>query len=111
MGPFMRRLNWGDGVVNFERVTPTADEFLAAAKLPIVLVVGANDLKAQPKRPAHVGETRIDFTKSWMQAMHDFAEQRGETSLVRLLVVPNIGHDSAALTPACQDALVQIWSR
>ena len=69
------------------------------------IVVGSKDIKHQPKRPAHIGNARIDIAYSWADKMNQNAKNYGMNEYVGVHVIPNIGHSSSALTPYCVEVL------
>ncbi len=80
-------------------------EYMEAA-LPITVVGGgAADTEPQPPRAGHIGRTRIEYARQWVEAMTRIAP-KGK-SRIRLGTVPGIGHSSSGLTPACQRALAE----
>jgi len=86
-------------------IRPDPDGWRKAAALPITVVVGTADIEPQPPRIAHVGTTRVDCARQWVEAMTRIAPEG--KSRIRLVTVPRIGHSSAGLTPACQRALAE----
>jgi len=86
-------------------IRPDPDGWRKAAALPITVVVGTADIEPQPPRIAHVGTTRVDYARQWVEAMTRIAPEG--KSRIRLVTVPRIGHSSAGLTPACQRALAE----
>jgi len=87
------------------QVTPEPDGWVRAATLPVTVLVGDLDTDPQPSRPGQLGVTRIEIAQHWVDAMNDLAREHGETGRVRFVIVPGVGHNSAALTPASQAAL------
>ena len=69
------------------------------------MVVGGKDLRKQPDRPSHVGEHRVDFARSWAEAMNRNASKYGYDGNIKVHVVPGVGHDSARLTRKAVDIL------
>jgi len=86
-------------------IRPDRDGWRKAAALPITVVVGTADTEPQPPRAGHIGTTRIDYARQWVEAMTRIAPER--KSRIRLVTVPGIGHSSSGLTPACQKALAE----
>lgn len=86
-------------------IRPDPEGWRKAAVLPITVVVGTADTEPQPRGPAHVGTTRVEFAQHWVEAMTSIAPE-GKSG-VRLMTVPGVGHSSSRLTPACQSALAQ----
>ena len=84
-------------------IRPDPDGWVKAAGLPITVVVGGADTEPQVPRAAHPGSTRVDYARSWVDAMSRLVPEG--KSRIRLVVVPGIGHSSSKLTPTCQQAL------
>jgi pimeloyl-ACP methyl ester carboxylesterase len=89
---------------------PDPDGWVDAATLPISVIVGDRDdekLRCLPAQcdPAWGDEaTRIDIGRRWVEQMNRLAAEHGRQGRVTFQLVPGIGHDSAGLTQACQDA-------
>lgn len=90
---------------NLVAVEPDPAGWTKAAALPITIVIGSADTDPQPERPAHTGKTRIDYSKGWVEAMNRLTTPPGRIQLVQ---VNRVGHDSAKLTPKCQERLATI---
>jgi len=88
-------------------VRPDLNGWLKASALPITVVVGMDDTEPQKKRAGHDGSTRLEFARQWVTSMNKLAERRRKKGQVRLVVVEGVGHDSAKLTPAAQEALAE----
>lgn len=86
-------------------IRPDPDGWRKAAALPIAVVVGTGDTEPQPPRAGHIGKTRVDYARQWVDAMTRVAP--AGNSRIRLITVPGIGHSSAGLTSACQKALAE----
>jgi pimeloyl-ACP methyl ester carboxylesterase len=84
-------------------IRPDPEGWRKAAVLPITVVVGTFDTEPRAARPGHVGTTRVELAEQWVQAMTKLAPPGG--GRLKLVTVPGVGHNSARLTPACQDAL------
>ncbi|MEP1537448.1 MAG: alpha/beta hydrolase [Paracoccaceae bacterium] len=72
----------------------------------VSVVVGALDLDPQPKRPGHLPGTRIDTAHAWATAMSkaDQLQRRGPQRII-IDVIPEVGHNSRALTPHAMKVL------
>ena len=88
-----------------QTIRPDRDGWPRAAALPITVVVGSADTEPQPVRPAHVGTTRVGYARQWVDAMTPLAPVG--RNRIRLIVVPQVGHSSAGLTPACQRTMAE----
>lgn len=97
-GSLQKRIRWKDGTETQISIAKSLLNYANAANR-IDIVIGGEDLKRQPARPAHIGETRVDFARSWAAAMNRNAERFGVGGNVEVHVIPGIGHDSAKLTP------------
>lgn len=101
-----RRMRWSDdapwGRID---VKPDPAGWLAAAQLPITVVVGSRDTAPVKETPGNPGGTHVERARHWVEAMTALARKHDKTSRVRLVTVPDVGHNSAMLTPACQEAL------
>ncbi len=108
MGRFTRTLDWGDGNKQRVVVEPDRDKWLQATELPIAVIVGAEDTEPQPDRPGHRGRTRIELARNWVADMCALARSEDRRPGIRHAVIDGIGHDSRRLTPACQQALLDL---
>ncbi len=97
-GHFSKRVTWADGSKTLVSFDPSIKGYAAAAEV-VSVVVGDKDTKKQPQRPAHIGSNRIDFSRSWAVAMNRQAKKYGYSANVAVHIVPNVGHNSAQLTP------------
>ena len=106
MAPWLTTFRWGPSQepqpIN---VKPDPNGWLKAATLPLTVVVGAADIEPQKPRPGHAGTTRVEHARQWVDSMNRLAERRRKKGGVRLVVVEGVGHDSAKLTPAAEEAL------
>ncbi|MGK7654945.1 hypothetical protein ACSQ76_21910 [Roseovarius sp. B08] len=100
-GVLQRVVKWPDGTIEEVRVRGDLGKFAAAAGRMFVLV-GAKDTSTQPSRPGHTGTNRVELMISWLGEMNENAARQGYQDLVRGYIVPDIGHDSEALTPYAQ---------
>jgi pimeloyl-ACP methyl ester carboxylesterase len=89
-------------------VRPDPENWVKAATLPITVVVGAADIEPQKPRPGYLGTTRVEYARQWVTMMNKLAERRRKKAGVRLVVVDGVGHDSAKLTPAAQEAIKSV---
>jgi len=106
MAPLRRRMRWRDDDPWQQiDIKPDPDGWLKAATLPITVVVGAKDDDKLIPIPGQRGHTPVERAREWVQAMNALADRHKKTGRVRLLVVENVGHDSAALTAHCKKAL------
>lgn len=103
-GSVSKNLQWEDGSKNRVSITKSLRNYaLAASKVSIV--IGSKDIKSQPKRPAHSGNTRIEIANSWARSMNQNAKSYGLNGVVKVNVIQGIGHSSSELTPYCANAL------
>jgi pimeloyl-ACP methyl ester carboxylesterase len=106
MGELHTIIRWGDSesetTVEFN---PDPAGWLAAATLPVTVVVGLNDLEPQPERVGQQGHTRVAIARNWVNAMNAYAAQHGVEGKMQLSMIPGSGHSSLGLLPHCQDAL------
>ena len=86
-------------------IVPDPSGWLNASKVPLSIIVGAKDTQTQPSRPGHVGKTRIDLAKNWVESMRALATRKGITNRFNVKIIPGIGHSSAKLTPHCAKTL------
>ncbi|XPF94462.1 hypothetical protein ACM9HF_00185 [Colwellia sp. RE-S-Sl-9] len=103
-GNLSKSLKWKDGSTNKVFITKSLRNYALAAK-KVSIVIGSKDIKTQPKRPAHSGNTRIEIANSWARAMNQNAKRYGVNGIVNVNVIQGIGHSSSALTPHCADVL------
>jgi len=106
-GHLNRQVSWSGDHSNKESVSPDLDSYALAASLPVVIVIGSDDLEPQPRRKAHVGNNRLDFAHSWAEAMNRHAKRSGLAGRVSVIEVEGVGHSSALLTPAAAAYLLQ----
>ena len=99
-----RSIEWADGSKQQVRVSPDLRRYAGAAG-KIHVIVGAQDLSSQPKRPAHVGRTRVELGRSWVEAMNQNARRFGRMETVEFSVLPGLGHNYAPLAQAGQTLL------
>jgi hypothetical protein len=95
-----RVIEWSSSVRKRVVVTKDIARYATAASLPIAVVIGGEDTERQPERPAHIGENRIDFAHSWIEAMNRLAQTSGLSAKISFIEVQGVGHNSEALTPA-----------
>lgn len=103
-GGLSKTLRWKDGTRTRVNIGNQLKNYALAAK-KVSVVVGDKDIKIQPKRPAHLGNTRIDLAKSWAYQMNLNASRYGINGRVDVHIIPGIGHDSKKLTPYCAQVL------
>jgi len=94
MARLKRKMTWGGPEptrnIDFQ---PDPEGWLIASQLPITLVVGSLD------------KTHVETAQQWTKDMNKLARQHEKSGMVRLKVVPEIGHNSRQLTPFCIKAL------
>lgn len=106
MKPLKRRMRWGDNEPWREiEIAPDPKGWLAATQIPITVIVGARDTAPIKPLPGNPGVTHVERARHWVRAMEAFARAHGKTARVRFIEVKDVGHNSARLTPACQDAI------
>jgi poly(3-hydroxybutyrate) depolymerase len=106
MGRIQRTMQWpGSDEIQYIDITPDPNGWIAAAVSTLTVVVGENDTEPQPSRPGQKGTTRIEIGQNWVNDMNSFALEHNEEGTVEFILVPDVGHSSAGLTPTCQDAL------
>lgn len=103
-GRLTRTIEWDERTRQRVSVQGRINEYAQAAGL-IHIVIGAQDLKQQPKRPAHAASTRVSYARLWQRDMNDVAKRYGQPGGVTLQIVPGVGHNSRALTPWVQREL------
>ncbi|GAA6136250.1 hydrolase [Oceaniserpentilla sp. 4NH20-0058] len=103
-GNLSKNLKWKDGSKNRVFISKSLRNYALAAN-KVSIVIGSKDIKSQPKRPAHSGNTRIEIAKSWALEMNKNAKRYGVNGIVNVNVIQGIGHSSSALTPHCANVL------
>lgn len=103
-GNLSKTLKWKDGSKNRVSITKSLNNYALAAK-KVSIVIGSKDIKSQPKRPAHSGNTRIEIARSWAREMNQNAKRYGVNATVNVNVIQGISHSSSALTPYCANVL------
>jgi pimeloyl-ACP methyl ester carboxylesterase len=112
MGRLRRALRWDpDEAPQQVDIRPDPQWWVAAASLPIAIVIGREDTEKQPKRPGHTGVTRIQLARNWSRAMRQLARDNGRRPNIRLALVDKVGHNSTKLTPRCQRAFEELKVR
>ncbi len=102
MGPLNRKIKYKNpSESKFVDIQPDPSGWEMAARTPITILVGSNDLEEQPPRPGHRGRTRIDLARNWANDMNRLAEENGEIGNVKVKIVDGAGHSSKRLTPYC----------
>ena len=104
-GTLSKTLKWKDGTKNRVSITKNLRNYALAAN-KVSIVIGSKDIKKQPKRPAHIGNTRIELANSWTNQMNENAKRYGVSGNVSVHVIPGIGHSSSKLTPHCVNLLM-----
>lgn len=103
-GNLSKTLQWKDGTKKHISVKRHLRNYAIAAS-KVSIVIGSKDTKPQPKRPAHIGNTRIEFAESWANQMNQNAKHYGINGRVDVHVIPDVGHSSSKLTPFCVKTL------
>lgn len=105
MKRLQRRMRWSDddpwGDID---ITPDPSKWLAAAQLPVTVVVGSRDLGEMKEAPGNPGTTHVARGRYWKRAMNNYARKHKKRGRVRAVIVDGIGHNSKLLTPACIEA-------
>lgn len=97
MAPLRRRMRWSNKDPWQEiDITPNPNGWVQASELPITVVVGAKD-----------DENHIEQARHWVNAMNEYAQRHEKQGQVRFVLVRGVGHNSAALTPRCQQVLMR----
>lgn len=108
MKPLRRRIRWSDDEMWKEvEIVPDPQGWAAAAQVPITIVVGSRDTVALHAVPGNPGRLRMERARAWVEAMKKFARMHGRTPRIRYVEVANVGHNSAFLTPTCQQMLLE----
>lgn len=103
MAPLARPIRWSDDEpLRDIAITPDPDGWLAAAQLPITVVVGEQDIAECKPIAGHRGNTHVARARSWVADMRELARKHGKRSGVRVVCVRGVGHNSKELTPECQ---------
>lgn len=110
MGSVSKEIKWPNG--DRERIDIESDPegWAQAASRPITIVVGTEDQEPQPCRPAHCARdmtetTRVAIGIKWFRDMGSYAVSEGYTPQMDFELVRGVGHNSAALTEDCQEAM------
>ncbi len=108
MGRLQDSIQWpGDDQPVQIDVEPDPAGWLAAAQLPVTVVVGLNDTELQPDVPGQSAGSRVELGSRWVNAMNGYAEAQGESGQVELSIIPGAGHSALGITPYCQDILFE----
>lgn len=103
-GDLSKTIKWKDGTRQRVYISKQLKNYALASK-KVSIVIGGTDIKAQPKRPSHIGNNRIEIAHSWARAMNENAKNFEIEGSVNVKIIPNIGHSSSKLTPYCAYAL------
>jgi pimeloyl-ACP methyl ester carboxylesterase len=76
-----------------------------ASECSVTVLVGSRDTEPRPFSTTQHGTTRVDRATAWVKAMNDLAELHGKVATVKLLLVPGLGHDEAAMAEPAQRIL------
>jgi pimeloyl-ACP methyl ester carboxylesterase len=104
-------VSWGKGMAPRHSVArwPGADEdqvleinpdpksFLLAAQLPLLVIVGEDDLEPLKHGPNQGGDTHVARAASWVRAMNEFAASQQRQGNVALRIVPGVAHRGGEL--------------
>lgn len=108
MGELHTDIEWDADTVTRVDIVPDEQEWLAAAQIPLTVIVGLNDTaELDPSLiPGQKGKDRYTIANNWVQDMGVFAEANGLESSIRLEIIPGQGHSMSGLIPYSQAALV-----
>jgi len=105
MGPLTSEIVWEDGTTSQVEITPDLDKWLAATQVQTKVIVGLNDLEPQLSRPGQEGRVRLAIGQNWVDAMGEFAADKGLESQITFEAIPGKGHSMLGLLPYSQNAL------
>ncbi len=106
MAPLERRMRWSNNDPWEQlRIEPDPGGWMLAATLPIAVVVGGRDTEPMKPIPGHPDGGHVIRARAWARAMRSLALEKGLSPGVELHVVPDVGHNSEALTPTSIRAL------
>ncbi len=106
MGRLRRRLRWSNSQDAKQiDIQPDPSGWVAAAALPVTVVVGGDDTKRMTDRPGQKGSNRIEIARHWVEDMNRLGASEKRRKMFYLRVVPKIGHSSSRLTPYCIERL------
>ena len=106
MKPLRRRIRWSDDEPWREiEIIPDPDSWVKASQIPTTVVVGADDTREIKAIPGNKGRSHVERAKEWVRAMNKLALDHDRASRVQYVEVPDVGHNSEQLTPACQRAM------
>ena len=106
MKTFSRNVIWNEKETYKTVIEPSAENFRAAAKLPIVVLYGEKDTADQSKHPGHPGTTRLEFGRGWVDDMNKLSG--AEKPSISLQIEKGFGHSSSRATVPCQKALTRL---
>jgi len=95
----------GGGTTSQVEITPDLDKWLAATQVQTKVIVGLNDLEPQLSRPGQEGRVRLAIGQNWVDAMGEFAADKGLESQITFEAIPGKGHSMLGLLPYSQNAL------
>lgn len=108
MRTLTRRIRWSDDEAWKEiEITPDPHGWMKAAQIPIAVVVGSRDTAEIKAIPGNPGRSHVERARAWVDAMQKHAADEGHASRVVFVQVADVGHNSAQLTPRCQQALLE----
>jgi pimeloyl-ACP methyl ester carboxylesterase len=96
-------------------ITPDPEGWVEAAALPMMVIVGDQDLDQLSCIPAQCDPsqetaTRIQIGERWVEEMAALAAENGRKGRINFKLVPDVGHSSAGLTDAAQEALIPYFT-
>ena len=106
MGRLRRAMRWSnsdkDSTID---ITPDPAGWVKAGGLPITILVGGNDVDPAAEKSTGTSTGHVASARSWFDAMKKLCQEQKQPFHMRLVIVPGVGHNSAALTPMAMRAI------
>lgn len=106
MGELNTDIEWDANTINHVDIVPDKQKWLAAAQIPLTVIVGLNDTAELPAYPGQKGNNRFGIGQNWVLDMQKFAEENGLESRIKFEMIPGKGHSMTQLIPYSQEALI-----
>ena len=110
MGTLKRSFKWCDTCPEKQKtIKPNAKGWLKAAALPIAVVVGSKDTANYGREvPGQLGDNHVSNGRAWVEAMRQYAKDKGGEFQMIFLLVEGAGHSSRQTLSASIQYLLEM---